>query len=309
MSRYSRREEGAEAREQELLHKSVMAREVQQALAPKKEELIVDATAGQGGHSEALLRAGASVLALDADPQSVAATQERLAAYGERAKVVEANFADLLQVLKQEDISIIQGALFDLGWNSAQLGEGKGFSFLAEEPLTMSYGERPLSGFTAAEILNTWDESARADMLYGYGEERYARRIARAIVERRKVAPFAQTGELVELVRDAVPPAYRHGRINPATRTFQALRMAVNDELGAIDKGVTAAWQHLDSSARLAVITFHSVEDRAVKRLFAHFVKEEGGILVVKKPLTPTRTEIIDNPRSRSAKLRIIEKP
>jgi 16S rRNA (cytosine1402-N4)-methyltransferase len=172
----------------------------------------------------------------------------------------------------------------------------------------MSYGERPRSGFTAAEILNTWSEKVLADALFGYGEERYARRIAKAIVERREVEPYKTTIELVETIKDAVPAAYRRGRLHPATRSFQALRIAVNDELGAIEQGLTAAWQHLSPGGRVVVITFHSIEDRGVKRMFQAWAKAGQGSLLVKKPLIATQAEIKRNPPSRSAKMRAIEK-
>lgn len=289
-------------------HVSVMTGLVIDMLEPKKGDFVVDATAGMGGHSEALLAAAPiQLLALDADEAAVAATQTRLKRFGERALVVEANFRDLAHVLKKEKVTAINKALFDLGWNMTQLAAGKGFSFMHDEALNMSYGKTPASGFTAQEILNTWEESVIADALYGYGEERYSRAIAKAIVTRREIQPIETTLELVEIIRDAVPASYRHGRINPATRTFQALRIATNDELGSIQSGIMAAWEHLAPGGRIAVITFHSIEDRAVKRLFASLA-EDGGKLVVKKPLIASREEVLQNAPSRSAKLRVIEK-
>ena len=171
----------------------------------------------------------------------------------------------------------------------------------------MSYAPTPRSGFTAADILNTWSEKAIADVLYGYGEERYSRPIARAIVARRRIQPIKTTIELVEIIRDVVPPAYRHGRLHPATKTFQALRVAVNDELRSLEQGLSTAWKHLACDGRIAVITFHSIEDRIVKRFFATLAKN-GGKLLVKKPLVAARDEIARNPSARSAKLRAIEK-
>jgi 16S rRNA (cytosine1402-N4)-methyltransferase len=171
----------------------------------------------------------------------------------------------------------------------------------------MSYGTTSRSGFSAAEALNEWSEQTLADAIFGYGEERYARRIAKAIVTRRETKKFETTMELVEVVRDAVPAAYRRGRINPATKTFQALRIAVNDELGALREGLSAAWDALAPGGRIAVISFHSIEDRIVKRYFAELVKKEEGKLLYKKPLAPTMAEIKRNPASRSAKLRVIE--
>ncbi|MCX6820209.1 MAG: 16S rRNA (cytosine(1402)-N(4))-methyltransferase RsmH [Candidatus Adlerbacteria bacterium] len=310
------REEGSSAREQKQgkvdpasAHTSVMLEEVLQYLDVKKGEQVLDATAGQGGHCYAILKntPGSRVLALDADPVSVDLAGKRLAPFGERAQVVEANFGDIEKVIKKQGIKTIDKALFDLGWNSGQLGLGRGFSFLVDEPLDMSYGTQSASSFTAAEALNEWEEETLANVFYGYGEERYARRIAKAIVERRETKPFATTLELVEVVRDSTPSAYHRGRLHFATRTFQGLRMAVNDELGVINRGVTSTWEHLSPGGRIAVITFHSIEDRAVKRLFADFVKG-GGRLVFKKPLVPSRAEVVANPRARSAKLRVIEK-
>jgi 16S rRNA (cytosine1402-N4)-methyltransferase len=238
----------------------------------------------------------------------VAATQARLKNFGERALVVEANFRDIARVLKREKISSIDKALFDLGWNATQLLSGKGFSFMHDEPLNMSYGAKPASGFTAAQILNNWSEKVLADVFFGYGEERYARRVARAVVARRELQPIATTLELVEIVRDAVPTRYRHGRINPATKTFQALRIAVNDELGSLEKGIMGAWKALSPGGRIVVITFHSIEDRAVKTLFRKLAEEEGGKILTKKPLVASRAEIISYPSARSAKLRGLEK-
>lgn len=291
----SRREEGGDAREHGQAHVPVMLKESLAALAPKTGDVVVDATYGRGGHSKALKAAARiTLIAIDADPAA-------------GKGVIEGNFADLGAILKKEKIKEVDKVLFDLGWNSAQLA-GKGFSFMHDEPLHMSYGAEPRSGFTAAEILNEWSEKALADALFGYGEERYARRIAKAVVARRAQKPFATTLELVEVINDAVPAAYRHGRIHPATRTFQALRMATNDELGALTEGLAAAWAHLACGGRIAVITFHSTEDRIIKRYFAARAKAGEGALLYKKPLVPTQAELTRNQRSRSAKLRAIEK-
>jgi 16S rRNA (cytosine1402-N4)-methyltransferase len=281
-------------------HVSVMPQEVLAALDVQNKEVVVDATYGQGGHS-ALLKKAAKIklVALDADPAA-------------GAGVVLANFGDLGAVAADLGITEINKALFDLGWNRGQLSAGRGFSFMTDEPLNMSYGPKPRSGFTAAEILNTFREAALADIFFGYGEERYARRIAKAVVERREEKPFATTLEFVEVIRDSVPSAYRRGRIHPATRSFQALRMAVNDELGAVEQGLAAAWSLLACGGRIAVITFHSIEDRLVKRTFAALAKKEEvshkGRLLYKKPLVPSNAEVKQNPASRSAKLRAIEK-
>ncbi len=300
------REEGVSLREQKSGHTSVLIKEVLKLLDLKDGETVVDATSGMGGHGEAILKtAKVSLIALDADKGAVAASGERL----KHARVIEANFRDLGHVLKKEGVEKVNKILFDLGWNMTQLSSGRGFSFLHDEPLNMSYGEVPASGFTAAEILNTWNEKAIADALFGYGEERYARRIAKAVVLRRTATPITTTIELVEIVKDAVPPSYRHGRIHPATRTFQALRIAVNDELVSLEKGIEAAWKHLAPRGRIVVITFHSIEDRIVKRYFKKLASMgEGSLIGGKKPLTATQSEITMNPSARSAKLRAIEK-
>lgn len=296
MPHHSRQEEGGGAHERTREHKSVMTAEVLAALAPKKGDIVVDATYGRGGHSRALKAAAKiKLISLDADPAA-------------GKGVVEANFGDLAAVLQKLGVKKIDKALFDLGWNMTQLSSGRGFSFMRDEPLIMSYGPNPRSGFTAAEALNEWSETTLADAIFGYGEERYARRIANAIIKRRAVKPFETTLELAEVVRDAVPAAYRRGRINPATKTFQALRIAVNDELGALTEGLASAWEALSPGGRITVITFHSIEDRRVKRYFAALAKSGAGKLVYKKPLSPTAAEIASNPSSRSAKLRAIEK-
>lgn len=273
-----------------------MVGEVIEALSLHAGDVVVDATYGAGGHSKAMRHAAKiKLVTLDADPASGAD--------------LTGNFGDLTELLAGAGVAQADKILFDLGWNRGQLAAGRGFTFLRDEPLNMSYGPESRSGFTAAQILNTFSEKALADILYGYGEERYARRLAAAAVARRQEAPFATTFELVELVRDNVPASYRHGRANPATKTFQALRMAVNDELGAIESGLKAAWGILAPGGRIAVITFHSVEDRLVKQLFKKFCQTgQGGQLMYKKPLTPSKAEVTSNPASRSAKLRVIQK-
>ncbi len=310
------REEDGDDREQKLDrivpqggHVSVMPKEVLELLAIKAGDVVLDATAGMGGHSESMLEAGAArVIALDADPAAVEAARKRLARFGSRALVIESNFKNAAAALAGAGVNEITKALFDLGWNSTQLMAGRGFSFMSDEPLNMSYGSTPASGFTAEQIVNTWSEKVLADVFFGYGEERYARRIAKKITEAREAAPITTTAQLVAIINDAVPAAYRRGRIHPATRSFQALRIAVNDELGSIEKGISGAWEMLVAGGRVAVITFHSIEDRAVKRLFAALAKEKRGALVIKKPLASSAEEIAANPRSRSAKLRVIEK-
>jgi len=295
----SAREEGAPVRGQKQAHVPVMIKEVLNALAPEKGETVIDATYGQGGYTAALKKSGARVVSIDADRSA-------------RADIT-ANFADLQKILKKLGIGKINKIVFDLGWNRGQLMAGRGFSFMRDEPLLMSYGQKPRSGFFAKDILNRWSEKAIADALYGYGEERYARIIARAIAARRAQKPFATTFDLVGAVQGAVPPRYRRSRLNPATKTFQALRIAVNDEPRVLEQGLRAAWKSLDCGGRIAVITFHSIEDRAVKNLFREFCGHRmsantSARLLYKKPLAPSAQEVKENPSSRSAKLRAIEK-
>lgn len=315
---FDNREEGASVRERKSgvrgsrEHVSVMAKEVVAMLDPKEGEVVIDGTAGQGGHSEAILKhASVTLLAIDADDDAVAHTQLRLQKLGKRAHgaaVVRGNFGDIKAIAYAQHLKFADKILLDLGWNMGQLESGRGFSFLHDEPLDMSYGEAPASGFTAAEVLNTWSEKAIADALFGYGEERYARRIARAVVSRREMKPIETTLEFAEIINDAVPSFYRHGRIHPATKSFQALRIAVNDELGVLRKFLHDSLPLLSGGGRMAIITFHSIEDRLVKQTFAAWAKEKKAKLLTKKPITAADAELTANRPSRSAKLRGIEK-
>lgn len=311
MPSHSNREEGDGAYERNQEHVSVLPAEVIALLALSDNDVVLDATAGAGGHSEAIIQsARVRLIALDADPEAVKGVSHRLVPYGRRAhnaRVIEANFADCAQALKGAGVEHIDRALFDLGWRREQLAQGKGFSFLADEPLSMSYGPVPRSGFSAAQILNAWSETALADVFFGYGGERYARRIARAIREARERAPLTTTAELIAIVRGAVPAAYRRGRTHFATKVFQALRIAVNDELRALEQGLRGAWGMLAPGGRLAVISFHSTEDRAVKNLFKEFAAA-GGAVLTKKPIIAGAVERAGNPSARSAKLRGVEK-
>jgi 16S rRNA (cytosine1402-N4)-methyltransferase len=289
-----------------------MLKEALSLLNLRDGDIVVDATAGSGGHSEAMLKAAKiTLLSIDADKEAAARTEARLKKLegkAAHAQVVVGNFGSLGHILSTHHTAHIDKALFDLGWNMEQLSAGRGLSFMHDEPLDMRYGDIAASGFTAEEILNSWEEKTIADVLFGYGEERYARRIARAVVERREITPIKTTLELVEIIKDSVPALYRHGKIHPATRSFQALRIAVNDELGVLERGIKDAWKHLNPQGRIAVITFHSIEDRVVKRLFLELAKEGAGTILTKKPLTASAEEVSSNRPSRSAKLRGIEK-
>ena len=289
-------------------HEPVMVAEVLDVLAPSRGGLFIDCTVGLGGHSRALLEAGADrVLALDRDPSALAMAREALAAFGERVELVHADYRELDRVLGERGIDGVSGALADLGVSSMQLDEeGRGFSFRRDEPLDMRMDRT--QGPSAADLLRDVAEGELADVIYQFGEERHSRRVARAIVRARAETPIDTTGRLAAIVRRAVP---HHGyqRIDPATRTFQALRIWVNGELEGLDAFLAAAARRLLANARLAVITFHSLEDRIVKHTFRALEKAGGGLrILTKRPLVPADEEVTRNPRARSAKLRAIER-
>ncbi|OGG45441.1 16S rRNA (cytosine(1402)-N(4))-methyltransferase [Candidatus Kaiserbacteria bacterium RIFCSPHIGHO2_01_FULL_50_13] len=291
-----------------LLHEAI------QLLAIKKSDTAVDATLGEGGHTREILKQlgpQGVYIGIDADGSALRRAQKNLSASVKEKKThfVQANFRMLTSVLETLNIQTVDKVLFDLGWNSAQLSSGRGFSFRTDEPLRMTFDDTPHSKtLTAAYVVNEWSEETLRDILTGFGEERYARRIALMIVLRREKKKFDTARELADAIYNIVPPAYRHGKIHPATRTFQALRIAVNDELGAIQEGFEAAWNALSKDGRIAFITFHSVEARLVKNLMREKVKARGGRLIVKRAVMPSVEEVGKNPRSRSATLRVIEK-
>jgi 16S rRNA (cytosine1402-N4)-methyltransferase len=280
--------------------------EVAFLLRPRREGWMIDGTVGMGGHAEAVLeRSGPDVrlLGLDADPEAVRQAAARLARFGDRARLVHASFADLAEVAAAHGLAEAQAVLLDLGVSSAQLeASGRGFSFQLDEPLDMRLD--PTRGETAAALLNGRPEAELARILHEYGQERFARRIARAVVRRR---PLATTGDLVAAVRAAVPRAAWPRRLHVATRTFQAVRMAVNDEPGALRRALAAAPGLLAGGGRLGVIAFHSGEDRIVKQTFRS-LEAAGYAALEPSPLEPGEDEVRANPRARSAKLRVLER-
>lgn len=291
-------------------HLSVLLKESIDGLLIKHGEVFVDATLGRGGHSAYVAQQfgrSIKIIGIDADSESIRASEAKLRSIDCDFVGVQDNFRNLDSVLKKLGIEKVHKILFDLGWNTNQFEEGgKGFSFQKDEPLNMFYGD--MGDFTAGDIVNTWEEGSIANVLFGYGEEKYARRIAKAIVERRKQKKIETTKDLVGVITEAVPFFYRKGKINPATKSFQALRIAVNDELGALRDGLSKASSSVAVNGRVAVIAFHSLEDRIVKNFFKELEDTGQWKRFNKKPITPTREEILINPRSRSAKLRIIEK-
>lgn len=291
-------------------HQSVLLHESLEQLDIQPGDTVVDATLGGGGHARALSEALGSkgtLIGFDLDSDAIERAKDGLKDSRCRVHLVETNFRRMSEELMKLDVTQITKVLFDLGWSSYQLDSGRGFSFRSDESLRMTYSKEG-GGLIAEKIVNEWGEESLADIIYGWGEERFSRRIARAIVAAREKRPIKTSLELAEIVKGSVSPAYRRGRIHPATRTFQALRIAVNDELGALSEGLKAAWHLLEPGGKIAVVSFHSIEDRVVKQLFAEWEKSGVGKKTTKKPIAPTAEEIRANPRSRSAKLRVISK-
>ncbi len=296
----------------EAKHESVLLTEAVEALVLCGGDTVVDATLGGAGHFAALLAQLSSdgiIVGIDADPEAVERGRAACAADHRPARptahLVNDNFRNLAHILERLGIGSINGALFDLGWSGYQIAAPRGFSFQRDEPLLMAYGQ---GGETAADLVNTATEVELADLIHGYGEERFARGIARAIVAARSKERILTAGALVDAVKAGTPRWYHNRRIHPATKTFQALRIAVNDELGALREGLSAALSALVEGGRLAVISFHSIEDRVVKDLLRGAVAAGLGSFVPKKPIVPTRAELLANPRARSAKLRVFER-
>ncbi len=293
------------------VHKSVLLTEAIDALNVQQGDTVVDGTVGGAGHFAALLSQlgpQGTLLGIDADAEAIARGKEASASALAKVSLVEDNFRNLSSILKKQGIETINGALFDLGWSSYHLSSGRGFSFRVDEPLLMTYGDPATAATTAADVVNQATEEELSDLIFTLGEERFARQIARGIVEARKDERILTTLQLAQVIEDSVPAWYRNRRIHPATKTFQALRIHVNDELGAVREGLTAALTHLADEGRIAVITFHSIEDRIVKTMFRDAAHEGLGCLITKKPVAPSSSELKENPRARSAKLRVFEK-
>ena len=295
-------------------HIPVLLNEVLAWLSPQPDRIYIDGTLGGGGHAEAILRASSPtgrLLGLDADPAALARVSRRLHPFGDRVVLVQRNFRHLAAVAEMVGISAVDGILLDLGLSSFQLGAGRGFSFQSDALLDMRFD--PEQPTTAADLVNRLPENELADLIYRYGEERRSRRIARAIVRAR---PLQRADALAQVVLSAVGRSPKQ-RIHPATRTFQALRIAVNDELGALEAVLPQAVQLLRPGGRLVVISFHSLEDRIVKWFFRREAGRDHGMpvntpprlrILTKRPVVATAEEIALNPRSRSAKLRAAER-
>ena len=308
----------------EFYHVSVLLQECLDGLNIKPNGIYVDGTLGGAGHSSQIAKrlTTGRLIGIDRDPVALKAAGERLAPYADRVTLVHSNFCEIAKVLDDLNIDAVDGILLDLGVSSPQLDDGsRGFSYMVDAPLDMRMNnEDPV---TAKDIVNTWSYEELRRILFDYGEERYAPRIADAICRRREEKPIETTLELVDIIRSAMPAAALREKQHPAKRSFQAIRIAVNDELGAVRKVMEAAIPRLNPEGRLAIITFHSLEDRIVKNAMADAAKgctcppsfpvcvcgkKPQAKLITRKPITATDEELEANPRSRSAKLRVCEK-
>ena len=306
-------------------HRPVLLDECMEGLNIRPDGIYLDGTLGRAGHSWEIVRrltAGGRLIGLDRDETALEAARRRLAPYIDRVTLVHSNFSCVAQVLDQLNVPAVDGMLFDLGVSSPQLDDAqRGFSYMHDAPLDMRMDRT--AGLTARTVVNEWPYEELRRILYEYGEERYAPAIARRIVTAREEAPIETTGQLVELIKSAMPPQALREKQHPAKRSFQAIRIAVNDELGAVRQGMEAAIDHLKPGGRLAVITFHSLEDRIVKNVFQDAAKgctcppsfpvcvcghKPKIKILTKKPIIATREEVEENPRSRSAKLRVAER-
>ncbi len=292
------------------IHVPVLLQQVIDVLALEAGQCVVDCTLGGGGHAEALLaRLGSSgrYVGVDTDLHAIERVRTRLG-NDARLTTVVGNFRSLESLVRAAGVSTADRILFDLGLSSDQLdAEGRGFSFTRDEPLIMTLDASPESEtLTAWHVVNEWSEMSLADIIYGFGGETRARKIAKAIVDAREIAPIDTTAQLAELVSGTY--GRFRSKVHPATKTFQAIRMAVNDELGSLEAGLAHAYNLLSEGGRVAVISFHSLEDGAVKRTFRAWQAEGKGAIMTKKPTVADRSEVLANPRARSAKLRCFEK-
>jgi 16S rRNA (cytosine1402-N4)-methyltransferase len=292
-----------------MQHITVLQQEAVDGLSLDKSDIVVDATFGAGGHAKKIIEqldSAGTFIGIDAD---VTAFEGKTFTDAKPTiHLVNNNFRNISDILRSLHSNNVNAILADLGWRMEQFaGGGKGFSFSHNEPLHMTFGDATQYEYTAYDIVNEWEESSIADIIFGYGEERNARKIAKAIVDARKTKPLTTTNDLVACIESVIPRKHFH-KVHPATKTFQALRIAVNDELGALEQFLKDGFAALSPGGRMAIITFHSLEDRVVKHYF-RTLKDAGlATLTTKKPIIASREELAINPRARSAKLRIITK-
>lgn len=290
-------------------HVTVLQQEAVDGLALTSHSVVVDATFGSGGHAQEIVsRLSKEGVYIGIDADATAFAGKTFAENGSVVHLVNDNFRNLTTILSSLQLTNVDGILADLGWRMEQFSEGgKGFSFLHDEPLQMTFGDPAQYEFTARDIVNEWGEDSITDILFGYGEERNARKIAKAIVAARKLAPIETTKQLTECIESVFPPMF-YRKVNPSTKTFQALRIAVNDELGTLETFLKDGYAALKPGGKMAIITFHSLEDRVVKQYFRTLKDDDLVTLDTKKPIIASDEELTKNPRARSAKLRIITK-
>lgn len=292
----------------EVIHVPVMLREVMEMLSPKEGGIYIDATLGLGGHAEEILKnvKACTLIGIDRDEEAIKIAEERLRRFrlSHSMYFMKESFSSMSKAAEALGYRAVDGILLDLGVSTLQLkAGGKGFSFLKDEPLDMRMDKS--QRLTAGEVVNKYPEKRLADIIYQYGEERFSRRIARAIVNTRNKKPITSCVELAEIITKAVPG---RGKTHPATRTFQALRIEVNKELEELERAINSGVDTLRAGGRLCVLSYHSLEDRLVKNAFKRLASEGLFRIITKKPLTPCREEILSNPSSRSAKLRAGER-
>ena len=287
-----------------------MLKEVTGSLNLKPGYIFLDATLGGGGHAKEVLKKimpGGTLLGIDADPITLKVAEINLKSYGSAVRLINDNFRNLDRILTKENINSLDGAMFDLGVSSYQFDDGaRGFSIKNDGPLDMRMD--PRINLTAYDIINEYTERELEDLIKNFGEERFFKRIAKYITAERSIKPISTTGQFACVIHKAVGSKYRKSKIDPATRTFQAIRIAVNDELGALEEALKKVLGWLKVGSRIGVISFHSLEDRIVKNLFKGYAGLGIINIITKKPITPSHEEIISNPRSRSAKLRVAER-
>ncbi len=296
-----------------MTHIPVLRDESIDGLNIRSGDIVIDGTLGGGGHTFEILRrfgSGVKVIAFDLDADAIGRAKALIGELPHDVVFRTAGFQDIDKVLDELNIPHVDRILLDLGISSFQLEvAGRGFSFMKDEPLLMTMKKNPTeSDLTAEDIVNTWEEQTLADIIYGFGEEKYSRKIAKAIVIARKDKHIKTTFDLVQIIDDAVGRNYRGMKIHPATRTFQALRIATNSELTNLEQVIEKGFNRLSVGGRMSIISFHSLEDRIVKRAFVDLKQKGYANIITKKPIAPSSEELINNPRSRSAKLRIIEK-
>jgi len=298
-----------------MRHITVLQHEATQQLNLSKGSVVVDCTLGSGGHAEEILKVigkTGTYIGIDADVTAIAANDHLHSDYEATVHLVHSNFRDIGKTVTELGITEVDAVLADLGWRMEQFdgssGEKRGFSFKEDEPLHMTFGSPSDYPFTAQDIINEWDEEDIANVIFAYGEEHFSRRIARKIVEERANGEITSSVQLADIIYQAVPGPYRRKRTHPATKSFQALRIAVNDEFEALKELLAQGMDILRPEGRMTIISFHSLEDRIVKHTFREYARDQKGILVHKRPIKASEEEQKENPRARSAMLRTIEK-